>query len=130
MLTDQKSGLVDDSVWDKSEAALREAVEEAGLEYEMNPGEGAFYGPKLEFVLTDAVGRDWQCGTLQVDFVLPERLRAEYIAAGGNKERPVMLHRAVIGTFERFMGILIEEYAGKFPLWLAPVQVGVCRNYK
>ena len=115
----------DDSVWDKSEAALREAVEEAGLEYEMNPGEGAFYGPKLEFVLTDAVGRDWQCGTLQVDFVLPERLGAEYIAAGGHKEKPVMLHRAIIGTFERFMGILIEEYAGKFPLWLAPVQVGV-----
>jgi len=115
----------DDSVWDKSEAALKEAVKEAGLEYEMNPGEGAFYGPKLEFVLTDAMGRDWQCGTLQVDFVLPERLGAEYIAAGGHKERPVMLHRAIIGTFERFMGILIEEYAGKFPLWLAPVQVAV-----
>ena len=115
----------DDSVWDKSETALKEAVEEAGLEYEMNPGEGAFYGPKLEFVLTDAVGRDWQCGTLQVDFVLPERLGAEYIAASGQKERPVMLHRAIIGTFERFMGILIEEYAGKFPLWLAPVQVAV-----
>ncbi|MDP5110069.1 MAG: threonine--tRNA ligase [Rickettsiaceae bacterium] len=115
----------DDSVWDKSEAALKEAVKEAGLEYEMNPGEGAFYGPKLEFVLTDAMGRDWQCGTLQVDFVLPERLGAEYIAAGGHKERPVMLHRAIIGTFERFMGILIEEYAGKFPLWLAPVQVAI-----
>ena len=115
----------DDSVWDKSEAALKGAVKEAGLEYEMNPGEGAFYGPKLEFVLTDAMGRDWQCGTLQVDFVLPERLGAEYIAAGGHKERPVMLHRAIIGTFERFMGILIEEYAGKFPLWLAPVQVAV-----
>lgn len=115
----------DDSVWDKSEAALKEAVKEAGLEYEMNPGEGAFYGPKLEFVLTDAMGRDWQCGTLQVDFVLPERLGAEYIATGGHKERPVMLHRAIIGTFERFMGILIEEYAGKFPLWLAPVQVAV-----
>lgn len=114
-----------DSVWGKSEAALKEAVKEAGLEYEMNPGEGAFYGPKLEFVLTDAMGRDWQCGTLQVDFVLPERLGAEYIAAGGHKERPVMLHRAIIGTFERFMGILIEEYAGKFPLWLAPVQVAV-----
>jgi len=114
-----------DSVWDKSESALRDAVEESGLEYEMNPGEGAFYGPKLEFVLTDAVGRDWQCGTFQVDFVLPERLGAEYIAAGGSKERPVMLHRAIIGTFERFIGILIEEYAGKFPLWLAPVQVGV-----
>lgn len=114
-----------DSVWDKSEAALKSTVEEAGLEYEMNPGEGAFYGPKLEFVLTDAVGRDWQCGTLQVDFVLPERLNAEYIAPGGEKVRPVMLHRAIIGTFERFIGILIEEYAGKFPLWLAPVQVGI-----
>jgi threonyl-tRNA synthetase len=115
----------DDAVWDKAENALKEAVNEAGLEYEMNPGEGAFYGPKLEFVLTDAVGRDWQCGTLQVDFVLPERLGAEYISDQGNKERPVMLHRAIIGTFERFIGVLIEEYAGKFPLWLAPVQVAV-----
>lgn len=115
----------DDAVWDKSEGALKSAVEEAGLEYEMNPGEGAFYGPKLEFVLTDAVGRDWQCGTVQVDFVLPERLGAEYISDQGSKERPVMLHRAIIGTFERFMGILIEEYAGKFPLWLAPIQVAV-----
>jgi threonyl-tRNA synthetase len=113
----------DDSVWDKAESSLKEAVEEAGLEYEMNPGEGAFYGPKLEFVLTDAVGRDWQCGTLQVDFVLPERLDAEYIAPSGEKKRPVMLHRAIIGTFERFMGILIEQYAGRFPLWLAPIQV-------
>ena len=115
----------DDAVWDKSESALRAAVEQAGLEYEINPGEGAFYGPKLEFVLTDAVGRDWQCGTIQVDFVLPERLGAEYVATGGEKERPVMLHRAIIGTFERFIGILIEEYAGKFPLWLAPVQVAI-----
>jgi threonyl-tRNA synthetase len=114
-----------DSVWDKSEAALQEAVDQAGLKYDMNPGEGAFYGPKLEFVLTDAVGRDWQCGTIQVDFVLPERLGAEYISAGGEKKRPVMLHRAVIGTFERFIGILIEEYAGKFPLWLAPTQVAL-----
>jgi threonyl-tRNA synthetase len=114
-----------DSVWDKAESALKLAVEEAGLEYEMNPGEGAFYGPKLEFVLTDAVGRDWQCGTLQVDFVLPERLDAEYIAPGGDKSRPVMLHRAIIGTFERFIGILIEEYAGRFPLWLAPTQVAI-----
>jgi len=115
----------EDTVWDKSEAALKSAVEEAGIEYEMNPGEGAFYGPKLEFVLTDAVGRDWQCGTLQVDFVLPERLDAEYIASNGQKTRPVMLHRAIIGTFERFIGILIEEYAGRFPLWLAPVQVAI-----
>ncbi len=115
----------DDFVWDKSEAALEAAIQEAGLEYEMNPGEGAFYGPKLEFVLTDAVGRDWQCGTLQVDFVLPGRLDAKYISPQGKKQRPVMLHRAIIGTFERFIGILIEEYAGKFPLWLAPVQVGI-----
>lgn len=115
----------DDSTWDKAEASLRIAIEEAGFEYEMNPGEGAFYGPKLEFVLTDAVGRDWQCGTLQVDFVLPERLDAEYIAAGGEKKRPVMLHRAILGTFERFIGILIEQYAGRFPLWLAPIQIAI-----
>lgn len=115
----------DDSIWDKSEAALKNAVEETGLDYEMNPGEGAFYGPKLEFVLTDAVGRQWQCGTIQVDFVLPERLGADYIAPGGEKKRPVMLHRAVIGSFERFIGILIEEHAGKFPLWLAPIQVAI-----
>ncbi|NRB10665.1 MAG: threonine--tRNA ligase [Rickettsiaceae bacterium] len=114
-----------DEVWDKSESALKEAVEATGLEYTINPGEGAFYGPKLEFVLTDAVGRDWQCGTIQVDFVLPERLDAEYVTSSGEKKRPVMLHRAIIGAFERFMGILIEEYAGKFPLWLAPVQVAI-----
>lgn len=115
----------DDSVWDKSEAALRSAIEEVGMPYEMNPGEGAFYGPKLEFVLADAIGREWQCGTFQVDFVLPERLGAEYIAPGGEKKIPVMLHRAILGTFERFIGILIEEYAGKFPLWLAPTQVAI-----
>lgn len=120
---DKRAG--EDNIWDKSEAALKKAVEEAGLEYTLNPGEGAFYGPKLEFVLTDAMGRDWQCGTIQVDFVLPERLGAEYIKAGGEKARPVMLHRAIIGTFERFMGILIEEYAGKFPLWLSPIQVAL-----
>jgi threonyl-tRNA synthetase len=91
----------------------------------MNPGEGAFYGPKLEFVLTDAIGRDWQCGTLQVDFVLPERLNASYIGEDGAKHRPVMLHRAIFGSMERFIGILIEEHAGRFPLWLAPVQVVV-----
>lgn len=115
----------EDAVWDKAESALNAAVLKAGFEYEMNPGEGAFYGPKLEFVLTDAVGRDWQCGTLQVDFVLPQRLGAEYVASGGEKKTPVMLHRAIIGTFERFIGILIENYAGKFPLWLSPVQVAV-----
>lgn len=114
-----------DEVWDKAENALKEAVRKAGYLYTLNPGDGAFYGPKLEFVLTDAIGREWQCGTLQVDFVMPERLDANYIAASGEKKRPVMLHRAVIGTFERFIGILIEEYAGRFPLWLAPVQVAI-----
>jgi threonyl-tRNA synthetase len=114
-----------DAVWDRAEAALKEACATAGVEYELNPGEGAFYGPKLEFVLRDAIGRDWQCGTLQVDFVLPERLDAEYVAEDGSRRRPVMLHRAVLGSFERFLGILIEQYAGRFPLWLAPVQVVV-----
>ena len=115
----------DDAIWDKAEGSLKEAVEAAGLDYTMNPGEGAFYGPKLEFVLTDAIGRDWQCGTLQVDFVLPERLNANYIGEDGAKHRPVMLHRAIFGSMERFIGILIEEYSGRFPLWLAPVQVVV-----
>ncbi|MBW4021595.1 MAG: threonine--tRNA ligase [Proteobacteria bacterium] len=114
-----------DAVWDQAEAALKRACAEAGVEYELNPGEGAFYGPKLEFVLRDAIGRDWQCGTLQVDFVLPERLGAEYIGEDGARHRPVMLHRAILGSFERFLGILIEQYAGRFPLWLAPVQVVV-----
>jgi threonyl-tRNA synthetase len=111
-----------DETWDRAEGALKSAVEAAGLEYTLNPGEGAFYGPKLEFVLRDAIGRDWQCGTLQVDFVLPERLDAEYVAEDGSRKRPVMLHRAILGSFERFLAILIENYAGKFPPWLAPVQ--------
>jgi threonyl-tRNA synthetase len=114
-----------DEVWDRAEGALREACAVAGVEYTLNPGEGAFYGPKLEFVLRDAIGRDWQCGTLQTDFVLPERLDAEYVAADGSRKRPVMLHRAIFGSFERFLGIVIEQYAGRFPLWLAPVQVAV-----
>jgi len=114
-----------DEVWDKSENALRSATEAAGYDFELNPGEGAFYGPKLEFVLTDAIGRDWQCGTLQVDFVLPERLDANYIAEDGQKYRPVMLHRVVLGSFERFIGILIESSAGRLPFWLAPRQVVV-----
>jgi threonyl-tRNA synthetase len=114
-----------DDVWDKAEAALLSATRAAGIEPEMNPGEGAFYGPKLEFVLTDAIGRDWQCGTHQVDFVLPERLDATYIGEDGGKHRPVMLHRATLGSFERFIGILIEEHAGKLPFWLAPRQVVV-----
>ena len=120
---DTRSG--SDEVWDKSEAALKAATVAAGCEFELNPGEGAFYGPKLEFVLTDAIGRDWQCGTLQVDFVLPERLDATYIGQDGGKHRPVMLHRATLGSFERFIGILIEEHAGKLPFWLAPRQVVV-----
>ena len=114
-----------DEVWDRAETALLAATRKAGIEPEMNPGEGAFYGPKLEFVLTDAIGRDWQCGTHQVDFVLPERLDASYIGEDGNKHRPVMLHRACLGSFERFIGILIEEHAGRLPLWLAPRQVVV-----
>jgi threonyl-tRNA synthetase len=114
-----------DETWDRAEQALKDAVEETGLSYTMNPGEGAFYGPKLEFVLRDAIGRDWQCGTLQVDFVLPERLDALYVGEDGAKHHPVMLHRAILGSFERFLAILIEQYAGKFPLWLAPLQVVV-----
>ncbi len=114
-----------DDTWDRAEGALRAAVEAAGLDYTLNPGEGAFYGPKLEFVLRDAIGRDWQCGTLQVDFVLPERLDAEYVAADGSRRRPVMLHRAILGSFERFIAILIEHHAGRFPPWLAPTQAVV-----
>lgn len=114
-----------DEVWDKSEAALKQAVTAAGLEYTLNPGEGAFYGPKLEFVLRDAIGRDWQCGTLQVDLNMPGRLGAHYIGDDGQKHTPVMLHRAMFGSLERFTGILIEHFAGKFPAWLAPVQAVV-----
>jgi threonyl-tRNA synthetase len=112
-----------EDIWDKAEQSLLAAVKEVGLEYEVNPGEGAFYGPKIEFVLTDAIGRDWQCGTLQVDFVLPERLDAKYMAENGKSATPVMLHRAILGSFERFIGILIEHYSGKFPFWLAPTQI-------
>jgi threonyl-tRNA synthetase len=115
----------DDVIWDQAESALKEASKAAGLDFTLNPGEGAFYGPKLEFVLQDSIGRQWQCGTLQVDFVLPQRLDATYIAADGKKHRPVMLHRAVLGSFERFIGIMIEHYSGKFPFWLSPVQAVV-----
>jgi threonyl-tRNA synthetase len=115
----------EDDIWDRAEAALKTAVEAAGCEYELNPGEGAFYGPKLEYVLRDAIGREWQCGTLQVDLNLPERLDAFYIGPDGEKHRPVMLHRAMFGSLERFTGILIEHYAGHLPLWLAPTQVTV-----
>ena len=124
-----------DEVWDQAEKSLINAVESAGYNYELNPGEGAFYGPKLEFILRDAIGRDWQCGTLQVDFVLPERLNASYIGEDGQKYRPVMLHRAILGSFERFIGILIENYSGRLPAWLSPVQVALatinsnCNDY-
>lgn len=111
-----------EETWDRAEAALAEAVTKAGIEFKFDPGEGAFYGPKLEFHLTDAIGRSWQCGTLQLDFILPERLDAHYIAEDGSKKRPVMLHRAALGSLERFMGVLIENYAGAFPVWLAPIQ--------
>ena len=114
-----------DEVWDRAEHDLKAAVEAAGLSYTVNPGEGAFYGPKLEFVLRDALGRDWQCGTLQLDFNMPERLGATYVGEDGQRHAPVMLHRAILGSFERFIGILIEHYAGNLPLWLAPVQAVV-----
>ncbi|MSP94510.1 MAG: threonine--tRNA ligase [Alphaproteobacteria bacterium] len=114
-----------DAVWDQAEAALKAATEEAQLAYQLNPGEGAFYGPKLEFVLRDSIGRDWQCGTLQVDFNTAARLDAAYVAEDGAKHPPVMLHRAILGSLERFLGVLIEHYAGKFPLWLSPVQAVV-----
>ena len=116
----------DDQTWDKAESALLVAIKAANLDYTLNPGEGAFYGPKLEFVLTDAIGRDWQCGTLQVDFVLPSRLGASYIDQDGQKQQPVMLHRAILGSLERWIGILIEQHSGRMPLWLAPVQVVLC----
>jgi threonyl-tRNA synthetase len=115
----------EDDVWDRAESALTDACGAAELETTLNPGEGAFYGPKLEFVLRDAIGRDWQCGTLQVDFVLPDRLDAEYVAEDGARHRPVMLHRAILGSLERWIGIIIEQYSGRMPPWLAPVQVVV-----
>jgi len=118
---DKRAG--SDEVWNKAEKALEQAIKHAGLDYELNPGEGAFYGPKLEFTLVDALKRQWQCGTLQVDFVLPERLDVNYIAQDGTRKRPVMLHRAILGSLERFIGIILENYAGKLPLWLAPIQV-------
>ena len=120
-----KTRVGDDKIWDKSESALLEAIKKSKLKYEINKGEGAFYGPKIEFVLRDAIGRDWQCGTLQVDLNLPSRLGATYIANDGSKKVPVMLHRALFGSLERFIGILIEHYAGKLPLWLSPVQAVV-----
>ena len=115
----------DDAVWDKAEAALEDALTETGLDFKIQPGEGAFYGPKIEYTLKDSIGRFWQCGTIQLDFNLPERLDAEYVAEDNNRKRPVMLHRAIFGSMERFIGILIEHYAGLMPLWLAPIQVVV-----
>ena len=114
-----------DEVWDKAEAALIESLKASGCDYEISPGEGAFYGPKIEYTLKDAIGRQWQCGTIQVDFSMPERLEAEYVGEDGARHRPVMLHRAIVGSLERFIGILIEESAGALPAWLAPVQVAV-----
>jgi len=113
----------DDDVWDKAEVSLEEALSETGLDFKIQPGEGAFYGPKIEYTLKDSLGRFWQCGTIQLDFNLPERLDAEYVAEDNSRKRPVMLHRAIFGSMERFIGILIEHYAGLMPLWLAPVQV-------
>jgi threonyl-tRNA synthetase len=120
---EQRAGT--DEQWDRAEAALELACRKIDLPYTINPGEGAFYGPKLEFTLRDAIGRDWQCGTFQVDYILPERLDAEYVAEDGTKKRPVMLHRAILGSLERFVGVTIEHYAGKFPLWMAPTQAVV-----
>tara|TARA_B100000214_G_scaffold281704_1_gene211340 strand:+ start:1 stop:975 length:975 start_codon:yes stop_codon:yes gene_type:complete len=114
-----------DEIWDKAEASLESAIKNLGYPYRIDEGDGAFYGPKLDFVLTDAIGRDWQCGTFQLDFNLAERLDAQYVGEDGNKHYPVMIHRAVLGSFERFIGILIENYAGKLPFWLAPKQVVV-----
>ena len=115
-----------DEIWDKAELSLKNAIEKLGLEYRIDEGDGAFYGPKLDFVLTDAIGRKWQCGTLQLDFNLADRLDAQYVAEDGNKYNPVMFHRAILGSFDRFIGILIENYSGNLPLWHAPTQVTVC----
>jgi threonyl-tRNA synthetase len=111
-----------DAVWDKAESSLESAIKNLGLSYEIAEGDGAFYGPKLDFILTDALDREWQCGTFQADFILPERMEANYVGDDGEKHHPVMIHRAILGSFERFIGILIEEYDGNFPAWLAPVQ--------
>jgi threonyl-tRNA synthetase len=114
-----------DESWDKAEHALMQSLRASGCDFEIAPGDGAFYGPKVEYTLKDALGRQWQCGTIQVDFSMPERLDAEYVGEDGNRHRPVMLHRAIVGSLERFIGILIEQHAGALPVWLAPVQVSV-----
>jgi len=120
-----KKRVGDDKIWDKAESALLKAVKQSKLEYEINKGEGAFYGPKIDFVLRDSIERDWQCGTLQVDLNLPSRLGASYISSDGSKKVPVMLHRALFGSLERFIGILIEHYSGKLPFWINPLQAMV-----
>jgi len=114
-----------DAIWDKAEEALMQSLRASGCEFEISPGDGAFYGPKIEYTLKDAIGRQWQCGTMQVDFSMPERLDAEYVGEDGARHRPVMLHRAIVGSLERFIGILIEESAGALPTWLAPIQLAV-----
>ncbi|MBM3362484.1 MAG: threonine--tRNA ligase, partial [Betaproteobacteria bacterium] len=114
-----------DESWDKAEQALMHSLKASGCEFQIAPGDGAFYGPKVEYTLKDALGRQWQCGTIQVDFSMPERLDAEYVGEDGHRHRPVMLHRAIVGSLERFIGILIEQHAGALPVWLAPVQVSV-----
>ena len=123
--TRPKERIGSDAIWDKAEAALIQSLDASGCSYEISPGDGAFYGPKIEYTLKDAIGRQWQCGTMQVDFSMPERLDAEYVGEDGARHRPVMLHRAIVGSLERFIGILIEESAGALPAWLAPVQVMV-----
>jgi threonyl-tRNA synthetase len=115
----------EDALWDKAEAALERALRARGLDYVVQPGEGAFYGPKIEFTLTDCIGREWQCGTVQLDFSMPRRLEAQYVAEDGSRQTPVMIHRAILGSLERFIGVLIEHYAGVLPLWIAPVQAAV-----
>ena len=117
--------LGDDSVWDHAEAALRSALQTCGVSWEELPGEGAFYGPKIEYHLKDSIGRSWQCGTIQVDFMMPQRLGAEYVSEDNARKTPVMLHRAIVGSMERFIGILIEHHAGAMPLWLSPIQIVV-----
>jgi threonyl-tRNA synthetase len=114
-----------DEIWDKAEAALEEALRAMDIDFDLQEGEGAFYGPKIEFILRDCLDRVWQCGTVQLDFALPDRLGAQYVNQNGDREVPVMIHRAILGSIERFIGILIEEYAGIFPVWLAPIQVAV-----
>ncbi|MHB1247851.1 MAG: His/Gly/Thr/Pro-type tRNA ligase C-terminal domain-containing protein, partial [Polaromonas sp.] len=125
MATRPEARIGSDESWDKAESALIESLRASGCEFEITPGEGAFYGPKIEYTLKDAIGRQWQCGTMQVDFSMPERLDAEYVGEDGARHRPVMLHRAIVGSLERFIGILIEEHAGALPTWLAPEQVSV-----